>query len=546
MISLSQGVRPLLDLLQLRSGVSLEVVDAALRIASLDPAVDFGGTIQDQAIRERCLEVIRSGEHRIDRTLPTPTGFYPLRRERQIVGVLIVSARPHPAAGAIQAAEPPQFELAGQLAKAAIEHDLALTAQLAETSDRTRRLEGVLRFLTQLTVREGERPMMNAVVHAATVWFDVDCRVYRREDDSYAMYAALPGVDRGDLQPRIDAARIAQLAAKRRISGEDLDLFAWRTRRGELLVLPVGRRSEWVMLLAGVVTPEVEVTFTAIAQVLAGALQEAANRRQNIWKRRLDLHTSDITVARERVSLQLLHELAAASGAAAARLTLHRKGTQRTLAAVDVSAGPAAVAEAPEREGARFARVVPLGTDAEVRLELTPREGAITPEVVAIIDAWIDAIRPWLQGAAPILFREAVPVDAEATTFERRIQDEIERAKRFDLNLGLILIAAEQAPGAGEEPLESVQNAIRTELRASDLTGRVRGGRLGVLLVHAGAESAEAVARRLRQRLTRLVREASLRTVHLGQTTFSPERQTTHDLIRDAIRRFEELHPTAQ
>ena len=47
--------------------------------------------------------------------------------------------------------------------------------------------------------------MMQAVVQAATVWFDLDCRIYNRAlDGDFALFAALPGIPRDELQERLD------------------------------------------------------------------------------------------------------------------------------------------------------------------------------------------------------------------------------------------------------------------------------------------------------------------------------------------------------
>jgi hypothetical protein len=128
--------------------------------------------------------------------------------------------------------------------------------------------------------------------------------------------------------------------------------------------------------------------------------------------------------------------------------------------------------------------------------------------------------------------------DQIGLAFERRIQDEVERAKRFNLGLSLIVIDAEQRNvERGASIPELLVDAVRPELRASDLLGQVRGGALAVLLVHTGVEGAESVSSRLRQRLRAFVSSTQLAAIRLGQAVFSADCQTGDALIQQALRR---------
>ena len=55
---------------------------------------------------------------------------------------------------------------------------------------------------------------MHAVLQAATVWFDLDCRIYERQDDgSFLLAGTLPGAEQPATGARIDASRAEQLLA---------------------------------------------------------------------------------------------------------------------------------------------------------------------------------------------------------------------------------------------------------------------------------------------------------------------------------------------
>jgi len=134
----------------------------------------------------------------------------------------------------------------------------------------------------------------------------------------------------------------------------------------------------------------------------------------------------------------------------------------------------------------------------------------------------------------------AVEADSETAAFERRIQEEVERAKRFHLGLGLVLIGTTAGGDEDQRTLHALVDVIRPELRASDLLGRVRGDRMAVVLVHAAAEGAESVATRLRDRLSAVSDRVALTSVQMGNAVFSNECGSAEALISQALRQAQE------
>ena len=110
-----------------------------------------------------------------------------------------------------------RIEGAGLLARTALEADLSLTGQLIDVRYRNRRVHGILKFLLQLGADpDNEREMMKAVIQAATVWFDADCRIYQRQpDDSFLLAAMLPGATEQRGGVRLEAMRVEKLVASR-------------------------------------------------------------------------------------------------------------------------------------------------------------------------------------------------------------------------------------------------------------------------------------------------------------------------------------------
>jgi hypothetical protein len=540
-LNLSPTAWALLDMLQQQLGVSIEVLDTNLRVVAPAGPAEAVSLVDQPGIATEAARSVRTGEVRISRAGGAPVGIFPLRLARQIAGVLLIAAR------AARQGEPPfppeiNVERAGHLARTALESDLSLTSQLAEAGFRTRRAHGILRFLSQLGSIEGEREIMSAVVHAATVWFDADCRIYERQPDgSYQLAAALPGSEPRPVSARIDAGRAERLVTARRVSSAgDLEDLGLAGRRDEVLVLAVGAaRPEWLLILSGTIDQEVELTFGAIARVLTGEMHAHELTRVDAWQQRLALIAEEKR-APERVLLEMLEGLAADVSAESARVTLVTQDAERALAAL----GPAAAAQeaAAEPEPPVTA---PPAVSYTATIEVAPgmlihlglRAAAPPRAVAGQASSWLKALQPWLREAvATITSRELVFEQAvEMSSFERRIQEEIERAKRFNLGLGLVVISSAPA----ERALDRAVGAIRSELRASDLMGRLRDGRIAVLLVHAEPAGADSVIGRVRDRLGAISEEISIAEVELGKAIFSHEMSSADALIEQARRHAE-------
>lgn len=539
-LNLSQPAWTVIDMLQEQLGVTIEVLDSSMRPHRVAGAAEVSSAIEEPRIAEETLKSLRTGELRIDRTTGAPIGIFPLRVGRQVVGCLVVSAR---AAAEGETRVTPDVEGAGHLARTALEADLALTTQLGDAKYRNRRVHGILRFLSQLGGEAGEREVMNAVIQAATVWFDVDCRIYQRQpDDSFLLAAVLPGIEQRSAGARLDKARVDKLIASRRFpSGGDLDDLGLIGRREEVLVLPVGPPSlpEWLLILAGAIDQEVDLTFSAIARILAGELMIREAKRVEAWQDLLARTAEGGRQAAERTLLSLLGALAREVDAGAARVTLLRGRSERLLAALGPGQPPREATIRPPAERAElFSYAVPVAPDVAVRLDISTAGDRRHAALQA--SSWIKALRPWLREGAAGLTTEAPLFEATVagSPFEQRIQEEVERAKRFNLGLGLVLIRPGQGP-SGEAAMEPLLEAIRSELRASDLMGRIRDDLVAVLLVHAEPIGAASVTTRLQRRLGRLPKEARIKVVQLGRAVFSAECASADALIAKALREAE-------
>ena len=538
-LTLSPAGLALLEMLEQQTGVSFEVLHLWLDPVRHSASSDFAQRMEEPEVAEEVLKALRTGEVRVGQIRGAAFGVFPLRRVREVVGCLVASQRVTTEKTSSAAVR--TIEEAGALARGILESDLQVNGQLAASQALTRRLHATLRFLGQLGTYESDRDVMHAVLHAATVWFDLECRIYsRRPDGRFVLSGALPGVEQAG-QP-LEAERAAQLVAARRFppAGE-LDDLGFNGRKDEVLVLPVGiGEPAWLILLAGSLDSNVELTFGAIARVLTGDLQARELARLERWQNRLAQLPSATRAVPEHALAALLEELVREAGAESAKMTVADRGARRQLATVGHGTS-LYEGDGASDDPAHLSVTIPVSPDTSADLTLVGT-GPLGPGAAALVQTWVKALRPWLAevalgGSRP----RAVEADAETSVFERRIQEEVERAKRFNLGLGLVLIGQGEPPSHARMTFDTVAAAVRPELRASDLLGRLRTGMMAVVLVHAGADGAESVTERLSARLSALMPE--LPGVQLGRAVFTPECTSAEELIARARRQSRTIAP---
>ncbi len=516
LMKLSVSTWSVLDLLRLRFGVQLFVFDAAL-----EPVVEAGispgaaaALMDEPGMRERCRAVLATDDSRSPRPANRAVRTVAVLAGREPQGILVVTS-PERHTRELREDEVLTLEAAAQIGSSVIEQDLAQSRELTQAHDASRRFEGVLRFLRVLTQFRTEAELMRGVVQAATLWYDLDCRIYvRTTADAFTLFAALPGYSSRDLPGRLSVDRVREFARETSVSApSDLEELGWHVARGSALVLPFGGDPEWLLVGGDEVTAEAELTFSAVTHVLGSALARVAGERETVWRDRLAAMAPQ---GIERALRDLLRQLSIDVGGASTRLSIADGTEWKTVAFAGDTSAAAGTVTHDLHAGRR-----------RMSLEVGHGPGGPTFEQLATVRAWIRIVEPWLLGAVA---GEAPVSESEAEIFERRIQDEVERAKRSNAGLGVVLVRPERAATA--EAQEPLLHALRSASRASDLTGRVRDGMLAIVLIHAKAEGADSVVARLRRRLKSAGAPAGIR---IGHAMFSPELSSADALIRAAL-----------
>ena len=223
-------------------------------------------------------------------------------------------------------------------------------------------------------------------------------------------------------------------------------------------------------------------------------------------------------------------ELLAVVGAERGRLVVKTPDVTEPVTLVAVGSWPKTVPP-PDLEPVR----TEFGPDAIVATAQLAGGGAagaefrpfdrvpFSPDRALIAEAGMSVLGTWLSGvtlaAAGTLAKRGgngrpAPTPGAATG------DEMERVKRLSLKGGVLVARFSNGGPPGAWAVTSVIEAMREELRSSDLLGQLPTGEITALLVRATADGVVSVAWRVRERLEELVREYRLPPIELGHALY--------------------------
>jgi hypothetical protein len=534
----SPALSLLLERARVRFGLDVEVLDARLKSMYPEGGTDLKRIIEDSPdVRRVLLEALAGG--RTERLEGDGLHYrlYPLGqspKRRQAAGFLAV--RHSNADNTPYDAEP-----WSDLARAVVETDLAASETLADERERSRRLVGALRFLEYIAETRDESTLAEAVVQATAVWHDVDSRIYRRDlSGDLVLEAWLPGVQPDAASRRLTSDVASDVADLRRLASAS-ELGETGAGHDALLVpMTAAPRPEWVLALIGGVPLEAEFLLRLIARAAGAQLAGFAERRGLEARQHFDSLLADTRRAPELVAVRVVHGLAETLDASAGSLSLTRKGLTRRIAAVGPAFGESVAELAEDRFSPEaLSCAIPLGGEDCAALELRAAQGrTFSPDDAVVAKACTSALRTWLAGTLTSFDATAAVLDVPAEgvpAFLTRIQEELERARRFDLRLSLILLDV----SAPSETMTELQEALRRELRGSDVTGAMGGSQVAALLTHTDALGLNNVVRRVRQRLADAAERLQVTDLKMGQAAFSPEVRTADALLELALRHAE-------
>jgi hypothetical protein len=528
----SPAVLALLDRVRTRFGLPLEFLDSGLRPVS--PALGdhfHAAMLADPEVRRRASAVLKSG--RAD-AIATAAGTYQVQairsqgRGRRTLGLLALGSES--GGGATDAW--------ADILRTTLDADLAAVRCLRDERLDARRATAALRFFGQILTVDSEAELTRAIIHAAAVWFDVDARMYRRTlVGDYVLDAHLPGAQ-GAPDSQLSLGTVPAPGKLRRIPFSDLpEEFRWSAGDVVLAMLPVGDEDEWVLALGGHLPPASETLVAALAQSLAGQLASRSQR----WLQHVR-NSVHATVVREepteQIAFNALRLLIDLTHASAGVLTMHEGGQARQLAVYGSANPVSTLPHEPLLAADQFVLPMPLGHGRTAVIDLRS-DTSFTLNDSRALRAAAGIMHAWLAGSgASLRSRTPSPEARSANGFAQRITEELERAKRFDLGLAVVVIDLLGSPALGPT-MERVLAAVRNELRGSDLLGVLDDGRIAALLVHTDAAGMSSVLPRLRRRVADLTHTLGVPFPRLGPAVFSDECRTASTLLSKAMQNLE-------
>jgi hypothetical protein len=536
---LSSSLSQLLERARTRFGLEVEVLDATLQHVYPASTTALGRMIEESpVVRQSLLAALADGRPEQLGDAGAQYQVFPLRRAARVrqASALVAVRRSERHTESIddQRAWP-------ELARAIVEADFAASEALSDERQHSRRLLATLRFLRHLVETDTEADLARAIVQAAAVWFDVDARIFQRElSGEFVLHTALPGAHVEEKAKRLSAHWLGESAEPIRTG----PISEWgQTASGAdivLVPLSVGANPDWVLALIGAFPQDAESLFAVLGRIVGVQLETIRSKQRDRSRIEFQKLVEEGAAVPELLAVRFVRELADKTGAAYASLVLNRQGQERRIVCIGSSSEvPSAdVSSATEQfTPTQFACRLPLGDRTFALLDLRPAPGeSFRSEAELVTRVAVRVLQAWLIGAESSLgdvTRESVR--SEASEFSRRIEEELERAKRFDLRLSLVLINIASAPGA-ERLTALMQAAVRQELRGSDVLGVMNGDKVAALLTHTDSAGSNMVVARLRRRLAETASRLNLTGVRVGHAAFSPECRTASALLSQAAR----------
>lgn len=452
----------------------------------------------------------------------------------------------------VSAGRPPEADAEtrswSEFLRVAIEADLALGDQLHEERLQARRSCAVLRFIGQLGTIRSESELARAAVHAAAVWFDVDARLYRRDlAGDLTLHTGLPGVasvlPSGRLNPQIlpDDLRSIRLTVH-----DERDGLGWADPEALLVPVPVDGGAPWVLAVGGVLPAEAQGILETVGRSLGGHLTRLRSAHGAAVRARGEAIMIGHAGSPEAIVEALLRGLVADTGAASGAVTEFDGGAARTLAAVGTGAPAGLPPDRPVLGAAYCAVPLALGAGRRAVLEVSVLPGAaFTDDAVIAVREAASIFQTFLAGARS---PEQGDLPLDASSFVARIGEELERARRFDLGLSMLVVNVEgdveDTRGVGAATMQQVAEGVRSALRGSDLLGLVGRGRIAALLLHTDLEGVSAVLARVRLRLETVLKASGMPALKLGRAVLSDDCMTASDLLFQANRDIEAVAAT--
>ena len=538
---LSSSLSQLLERARTRFGLEVEVLDSTLQHVYPDSTTALARMIEESpVVRQSLLAALADGRPEQLDDSGVQYQVFPLRRAARVrqASALVAVRRTE------RHIESVDDERAWpELARAIVEADFAAAEALTDERQQSRRLLATLRFLRHLVETNTEADLGHAIVQAAAVWFDVDARIFHRDlTGEFVLHTSLPGAHVEASAKRLSSHLLVGASEAVRIG--PIPEWGQSTAGSEVVLVPlaVGGNPDWVLALIGTFPQDAESLFAVLGRIVGVQLETIRSKRRDRTREQFESLVEKGGAVPELLAVRLVRELADVTDAGYASLVLNRQGRERRVVCIGASSEvPAASTDASVAERftpTQFVTRLTLNEDVFAVVDLRPApDGAFQPDAELVTRVATRVLQSWLVGAESTLSDAArQTVRPAVSEFVRRIEEELERAKRFDLRLSLVIIDIPPASSGLDRAASLMQDAVRQELRGSDVLGTMNGDRVAALLTHTDGAGSNKVVGRLRRRLGETASRLQLTGIRVGHAAFSPECRTAEALLSQASR----------
>ena len=216
----------------------------------------------------------------------------------------------------------------------------------------------------------------------------------------------------------------------------------------------------------------------------------------------------------------------------------------------DVKASPDYIGFFVETKARMCIPLVSFGQTLGVLVLDSARTGAFTASEIQPLESVADICATGIQNAHYVeRVKQLAYIDGLTGIFNRRyfelrIAEEIERAKRFDAGMAVILVDIDQFKRLndefghllGDEVLRQVSSILHQQLRKIDVVCRYGGEEFGILLSQTSPQHALGVAEKLRRLVETWQFPGVPRsvTISAGAATFPDHGTTRDELVKAA------------
>ena len=201
----------------------------------------------------------------------------------------------------------------------------------------------------------------------------------------------------------------------------------------------------------------------------------------------------------------------------------------------------------------RSALIVPISYEEELLgLFYLGREeaSAFDEETTELVKSYADISAVTLQNAQ--LFQKTISGGMfddltgfyNAVYFNERFGEEINRSKRYRIELGIVLVEIDNfvpltdefGSNWSEDVLKEVSEVIREQVRDTDITARIQAGQFVIILLQSDRRNSYIIAEKIRasferKNMTRMRRSRASTTISVGVSMFPQDAQDKTSLI---------------